>query len=252
MDAQESDVRLELDIAFAYGRRYGLEDLRRVIASVVPWFVSPVLEVRLLEIPPAEATYDRLAQISQASGDVGLRLATGKDLDDVLAAKLPRNLKAFLKRDRRPLRIHPWIGPDDTATYEVYIALKRDELWGPLGPIVKATCGEHELLVALATADPVLGTIGIDPVTPTVHGLATGQEKLPTSGYLGSHVARSLGEAFLKELLRGCPRVETTRNGGIFYSWNWGSTEALGGREYTAFRSRGPSVAERLAGARSG
>lgn len=226
--------------------------MKRVFSVVLPWLSSPVIVARFHDVRPVDATFERLANVSQLPGAPSLRLSSSEETEDLLSTKFPQAFESTLKRGGRRVRVSPWVGPDSTATYEVYVALRAEEDFAPCGTLIRATWGVVEILTLLTDADPSLASIGIDPATPTIRGLREGREKLPECGYFGSMVVRKLGADFFRDVLKGCGRVEFLRGGGLFYCWSWESMEALRTREYTAFRSPMPEILKRLSDAISG
>ncbi|SRR6266566_492419 len=226
---------LEFDVAFYYGQPYATAHVKRVMVEAIRWLTLKMLTCRFYEIAPEEAKFSRLSEISQLPRAPLLVLSGSEELEQLLQTRYLQAVEAVLPSTGRPLRISPWIAPDDTATYEVYMALVPGEEFAPIRDVLKVTCGEQNLLTALEGADPMYATIGTDPKTPTIGGLKAGHDRMPDCGYLGSQLVRRLGTKRVEDLFVGCPKVVFLKLGGVFYCWSWSDPSVLSNDDHRRY-----------------
>ncbi|SRR6266581_595314 len=234
---EEESWYTDFRVEFRFSIRYTPVLIQRVLRSISSWLSDSPLSIRLLPVPPEQATQSRISEASHRERSPSDTKLDQLGFSAAVGSEFVAGLRGVSQSDGRPISMVSQVESDDALTIKLLVSLHPNEARKALRSIIPEVIGEGRLLATLNELDPTYATMGVEPMTPTLAAIRAGQEHLPASGYYGSQLVESFGKDELIKALNGCPEHAFLEKGGLFLCWDWESSQIFGSDSFRNYRS---------------
>src|SRR5713101_4168234 len=109
---------IQLYILFYFASEYRPEHVERVVQSIVPWLAEPKVSAEFEDLPPKDATFARLADITLGSRQPVTIELSNRSFRTSLHSRYLTSIQGTFGETNRRFTIAPFVDPENTTTVE--------------------------------------------------------------------------------------------------------------------------------------